>query len=607
MHIVSARRLLQALLDAAAWQVSIFIATAARFDFAIDHVRFGPVAKLGLIAGVTQLVTGTILQLYRGRYVYGSFEEVRGVFASAVVTTCLTFALISSQPVRSVPRSAVFVGGAGALIAMLGVRYLARAIGESRRRPGHEAIPVLVYGAGEAGGELVRSIQRDPRSSYTVTGILDDDPKKRRLRISGVPVMGTGEDLERLAGTTGAVAVIVAIAGADGRLLHTIARRAQAVDLQVKVIPTWAELVHTGVGVTDVRDVSDVDLLGRRPVTMDLTQVSRLLRGKRVLITGAGGSIGSELSRQVHGFGPAALGLLDRDESALHTLQLSMRPAPLHEEATILADIRDRVRIFEVFERFRPEVVFHAAALKHLPILERHPEEALKTNIDGTLNVLEAAERAGVGVFVNISTDKAADPVNVLGYSKRITERMTAAFSLRGESKFVSVRFGNVLASRGSVLPTFAAQIAAGGPVTVTHPDVTRFFMTIPESVHLVLQAAAVGRDGQALVLDMGQPVRIDDVARRMIEASGREIQVVYIGLRVGEKLVESLFGKGESGERTEHPMISHVEVPPLGTEAVERLAKYRDSALVEAMASLCGAEGSTPGIWLHSFPDSRS
>ena len=297
-----------------------------------------------------------------------------------------------------------------------------------------------------------------------------------------------------------------------------------------------------------------------------------------MLITGAGGSIGSELARQVHRFEPSALGLLDRDENGLHATQLSIQHrALLDDENTILASIRDPQRMREVFEAFQPDIVFHAAALKHLPLLEKFPAEAAKTNVFGTLNVLEAARAVGVNVFVNISTDKAADPISVLGYSKRITERLTAAIGAESEGTYVSVRFGNVLGSHGSVLHSFAAQIADGGPVTVTHPDVTRYFMTIPEAVQLVLQAAAVGDDGEVLVLDMGEPVRIADVAEYLIAQSGQEIPILFTGLRPGEKLDEDLLGTGECDVRPSHPLISQVPVPPLWPSMLERLDLFED------------------------------
>jgi FlaA1/EpsC-like NDP-sugar epimerase len=333
--------------------------------------------------------------------------------------------------------------------------------------------------------------------------------------------------------------------------------------------------VASRVTIRDVRDINIADLLGRRQIDTNVAAIADYLVGKRVLVTGAGGSIGSELCVQLATYRPAELIMLDRDESALHAVQLALHgEARLDTPEVVLADIRDSATLLEIFEGRRPDVVFHAAALKHVNMLEQYPAEAWKTNVLGTRNVLEAATAVGVSHFINISTDKAADPVNVLGRSKRFAERLTATYAQRNAGAFLSVRFGNVLGSRGSVLTTFAAQIAAGGPITVTDPAVTRYFMTIPEAVQLVIQAGAIGSGGEALVLDMGEPVRIVDVARQLIELADRPIDIVYTGLRSGEKLHEELFGEAEGGARCVHPLISHVDVPVLDGMALSDLGR---------------------------------
>ncbi|MGH3996990.1 MAG: polysaccharide biosynthesis protein, partial [Pseudonocardiaceae bacterium] len=348
--------------------------------------------------------------------------------------------------------------------------------------------------------------------------------------------------------------------------LRDVARRATEAGLAVKVLPSFSEVFRSWVGLSDLRDPDIADLLGRRQIDTDVASIADYLVDKRVLVTGAGGSIGSELCRQIHQFGPAELMMLDRDESGLHSLQLSIHgTALLTSPDTILADIRDAETVQGIFDDRRPQVIFHAAALKHLPMLEQYPTEAWKTNVLGTLHVLQAARSVGVEKFVNISTDKAANPCSVLGQAKRIGERLVAAMALDDESSFLSVRFGNVLGSKGSVLTTFAEQLAKGLPITVTDPDVTRFLMTIPEAVQLVIQAAAIGGPGEALVLDMGAPVRIVDVARQLMAIAGRPAPIVYTGLRAGEKMHEELFGDGEDRDRRPwHPAISHVAVPPL-------------------------------------------
>ena len=318
-------------------------------------------------------------------------------------------------------------------------------------------------------------------------------------------------------------------------------------------------------------------------VKLDMTAVHDLIAGKRVLVTGAGGSIGSELSRQLSGLGPAALVLLDHDDSLLHAVHRSIDAISVHQE---LADIRDPVRLADVFARHQPEVVFHAAALKHVPALESAPSEGWKTNVLGTRNVLVAAEAAGVRQFVNISTDKAADPVNVLGRTKRMAEQLTAAVAERTGELYVSVRFGNVIGSRGSVMETFQFQIDQGGPVTVTHAEVTRFFMAVREAVRLTLQASTIGSPGEVLVLDMGAPVRILDVARQLIEQSGQKIEIVFTGLRPGEKLHEVLTAPGESATRPRHPLIDHVQVPPAWPELGDSYDPDLAATLVTAVSS---------------------
>ena len=384
---------------------------------------------------------------------------------------------------------------------------------------------------------------------------------------------------------------MIAIPSASAEVVNRIRLAALEAEVAVKVLPASTQLLTDSVGIRDLRDINLTDVLGRNQLDTDLDAIADYLTGRKVLVTGAGGSIGSELCRQIHRYAPAELMMLDRDESALHAVQLSIHGrALLDSNDVILCDIRDAAALNAVFAERRPDVVFHAAALKHLPMLEQYPAEAVKTNIIGTRNVLDAADLVNVDKFVNISTDKAANPCSVLGYSKRIAERITSARARDAEGTFLSVRFGNVLGSRGSVLTAFAKQIAEGGPLTVTHPDVTRYFMTIEEACQLVIQAAAIGGPGEALVLDMGDPIRIEDVARQLMEQSGTPVRIEYTGLREGEKLHEELFGDGEPQDvRPRHPLVSHVPVPVVGDQEIVELPDSGDSERVRrAMASLC-------------------
>lgn len=568
----SARDLLRLSIDGGAWFIGMLFAAGARYDFDLGQIDVLAVLGFAVAAVVLQWLIGTALFLYRGRYRYGSFDEVSGV-ATTVMLVGVALALFDliAFDTRHVPASTPIVGALVALVMMLGVRYLVRAWRERSARPdGSLATKTLVFGAGNAGAQVVQSMMRDPASQYLPVGMIDDDVRRRNLRVSGVRVLGDRTAIGDAAAATGATTLVVAIASADATLIREISDITEEGGLALKVLPTVSELIDGKVTSADIRDVNETDLLGRHQVETDLDSIAHYLTGKRVLVTGAGGSIGSELCRQINRYHPAELIMLDRDESALHAVELSIHGRALLDDAgTVLADIRDRDRIHEVFLDRKPQVVFHAAALKHLPMLEKSPSEAVKTNIWGTQAVLDASVAAGVGSFINISTDKAANPISVLGYSKRIAERLTAHIAGQTEGTYLSVRFGNVLGSRGSVLTAFSKQIEDGGPVTVTDPDVTRYFMTVPEAVQLVIQAAAIGRDGEALILDMGQPVRIADVARHLIAQSGKPIEVVYTGLRPGEKLHEELFGDGEVGERSVHPLISHVSVPPLATGGV--------------------------------------
>jgi FlaA1/EpsC-like NDP-sugar epimerase len=566
--------------DAVAWICALLVAAGASSGLAGVHpgravLWYGVLGMCALVVGC-----GLAAGLYRGRHLRGSRDEVRAVMlAAALVACCLVLAgpmLTSSQRVRP---QIVVVGAALALVAMLGARYVAFAARLRSRPPAPAAVKIIVFGAGEAGAQLIRRLTSQSDVAYQPVAILDDDPAKRRLRIHGVPVLGGRGQMAEVAASTGAKVLVIAIAGEASQVIDALTAAAERCGLIPKVIPSLRELLTGHAQIEGVRDPRISDLLGRRAVSSDVASVREHIAGQRVLVTGAGGSIGAELCRQLYQLGPAELIMLDRDESALHAVQLMLHGrALLDSDETVLADIRDQRRIREVFERFRPGIVFHAAALKHLPLLERCPAEAHKSNVLGTLTVLEAAADHGVHSFVNISTDKAANPVSVLGYSKRITERLTADMSARTGARFLSVRFGNVLGSRGSVLTALSAQVAAGGPVTVTDPEVSRYFMLADEAVHLLLQAAVIGRGGEVLVLDMGEPVRIADMARRMAAGSGREVDIVFTGLRPGEKLFEDRLAQGENDLRPYHPLISQVPVPPLSAAEVAVLDPDADA-----------------------------
>ncbi len=572
------RFLVQALLDSVAWALGLTLATALRYD--LDFTRIGDQRALIALAIVAQVAVGRVAGLYIGRWQFGSFEELAAVTRGILAVTALVFVIEQwVVDLGPIPRSAILGGGVIAFVLMGASRYTWRLAVERALRPGgEEAERLIVFGAGDAGTQAIDALLRQPSSRYLPVALLDDDPSRRSLRIRGIRVMGGRADLAEVSSREQATTMLIAIPTADGTLIGELADAAKCAGLAVKVLPPVHELLASKVNVGDIRDLTETDLLGRHQVEIDVTTAAQFLTGRRVLVTGAGGSIGAELCRQVHSYAPSELIMLDRDETALHAVQLSIEGrALLDSRHLVLADVRDRGTISSVFEERQPEVVFHAAALKHLPLLESYPGEAGKTNVWGTQNVLDAARATGVERFVNISTDKAADPISVLGYSKRLAERLTAYAARLGEGVFLSVRFGNVLGTRGSVVPTFRDQIKAGNPITVTHPEITRFFMTVEEAVRLVIQAGAVGRAGEVLVLDMGKPVRIGDVARRLADQAEQPVAIHYTGLRPGEKLHEVLLGEGEIDDRPNHPLISEVPVPPLDPRALDGL----DPALV--------------------------
>ena len=562
----------QFVIDMAIWSLTAIAASYARFEYQGHHDPFGAtrssVIRVLPIVLVVHALVGYVVGIYRRRWRYGSFDEVGGLVLATFITTSILFFLrFFDQSLNPFPRSVILISGFAGLCFVAASRYTWRLIREQLRRPTEQtAAKILVYGAGEGGIQMVNTLLRNPQSPYLPVGFLDDNPDTHRLSISGVPVLGGREQMSQARARTGAKILLIAIPSADSRLISDISARARELSMDVKVLPAVQNLNERPLDTSDIRDLTDEDLLGRRKVDIDLQQISDYLVNRRVMVTGAGGSIGSELCRQLARFNPAELIMLDRDESALHEVQLSIHGrALLDTPQTVLADLRDETTINHIFETRKPEVVFHAAALKHLPLLERYPLEAYQTNVLGTLTLLNAAQRVGVGVFVNISTDKAANPISVLGYSKRIAERVTASVGQTAKSgKYMSVRFGNVLGSRGSVLMSFRDQIAKGGPLTVTHRGVTRYFMTISEAVQLVIQAGAIGSSGEALVLDMGTPVSIYDVAKQLVANSGKPVEIEIVGLRAGEKVHEELFGEGEEDMRPRHPLISHVPVQPV-------------------------------------------
>jgi len=559
------RRLLQGAWDGFSWVMAVPLALLLRYDFSVP-ARLVIIALLaGILAASLHLTAGSIFHLYQGRYIVGSFDEVLGIVMTTFFVGSVGTLFLILSPESTFPRSTFIIAAGIAAGSMLGARFIWR--GARQQKALHrEGKRTLIYGAGDAGSQIVQLMLNDKNHAYQPIGFIDDDPKKHHLRRSGIRVLGDQNTLEAICKTHFVDTVLIAIAGISASQLLELDQRLQPLGVRVTIIPTASEIVGGAIRLGDISDVTEEDLMGRRTVKIDEEEIGTFITGKRVLITGAGGSIGSELARQISRYAPSELFLLDRDESALHAVQLSLDGSGhLLSPSLLLADIRDQEGVEELFKLACPEVVFHAAALKHLTLLERFPSEAFKTNILGTSNVLSAAQASNVQKFINISTDKAANPSSVLGRSKRFTEQITSWYGESdSKSTYCSVRFGNVLGSRGSVIDTFRFQISKGGPVTVTDPEVSRYFMTIREAVHLVLQAAVLGQSGTTLILEMGSPIRIVDLATHMIKRSGREIDVVYTGLRPGEKVHEELFDGNEQSVPTGHPLIRAASVQGL-------------------------------------------
>jgi len=500
--------------------------------------------------------------IQRGLWRYVGLHDLGRILWASVISSAVLYGVVHGLlGWVDYPRSVIILTGVLSGLFLAGIRLAVRWFREWLRVLSPTARRVLVVGAGNAGELLVRDMLSDAGSHYRPVGLVDDDPIKRKMKIHGIPVVGTIADISGLARGLVAHEIIVAIPSASTALKQRILAASEGCKVPIKTLPSMKQLLANPEALRQVRPMSLEDLLQREPIQMDLQELHPLLEGKRVLVTGAGGSIGSELCRQIARYRPATLILFERYENGLYALDLELRRQ--FPEVTIIPAIGDVTvseRVAEVLQQTDPELVFHAAAHKHVPLMELNPKEAVRNNVFGTKTVAEASLASGVDRFVLISTDKAVNPTSVMGATKRVAEDLLQSLSHRGRTKFTVVRFGNVLGSNGSVVPLFADQIRRGGPVTVTHPEIKRFFMTIPEAVQLVLQASLLGRGGEVFVLDMGEQVKVVDLARNMIVLSGlvpdQDIQIVYSGLRPGEKLYEELFEETEQVEPTAHAKI---------------------------------------------------
>ena len=561
------RTLLFFLGDGILLALSLYLAFYLRFDGQIHGVYFRQMLwSLPLFLLVKYAIFASF-RLYRMSWSYVGFYEIVDILKAVTVSFLLLLGLIfifwTHRLFQGYPRSVPFIDYALTLVFIVMFRASKRFYSQTlsgRKKAGTKR--TLVIGAGNAGEQIVRDMRRQKESPYTPVGFIDDDPAKRGVYIQGVKVYGNRKHIARTVDRLNVELVLIAIPSASSREIREILSVVrQAHVKEIRIIPGLNELVHGNVSLSDIKEIRIEDILGREQVTVDRKSVSGFIRGKTVLVTGAGGSIGSELVRQVLSFEPKQIIALDIDETELFNLELETGRGGLGAEFfSVVADIQDRNKLESVFNAYLPNLVFHAAAYKHVPMMEKYPEEAVKVNVLGTRTVAEVANDYGVEKFVMVSTDKAVKPTNVMGATKRVAEKIVNGLNASGRTKFISVRFGNVVGSRGSVIPIFEDQIRRGGPVTVTHEEMRRYFMSIPEASILILQAAAMGQGGEVFLLDMGDPVKIVDMAREMIRLNGLEpdvdIEIIYTGIRPGEKLYEELLTDSEGVEPTDHPKI---------------------------------------------------
>jgi FlaA1/EpsC-like NDP-sugar epimerase len=606
------------LLDLALIAFSVVAAFLIRLDLAQFYLDYIP-TTLWMLA-VALLIKPLVYRrfgLYQRFWAYASTPELRlialATTAASVLVGGVMFSLFGLRVFTFFPRTVVAIDWALSLLLVGAVRFAPRLLAENQRRAG---LPpgrlrrVLVAGAGDAGALVVRELQKNPQLRLLPAAFLDDDPNKHGYRIHEVEVKGTLADLPAQLESGQIDEVIFAIPSAPGAVLRQVAEVCRTYGTPFRTMPGIYELLGGKVSISRLRRVDIADLLRRAPTQMDDERVGLSLSGKRVLVTGAGGSIASELCRQVARWGPAELILLGHGENSIFAILLELEESfPALALRPVIADVRDRARLDAVFQTHRPQVVFHAAAHKHVGLMEKNVEEAVSNNILGTRNVVATARQRGVERLVMISTDKAVRPTSVMGATKRVAEMLVLDAARQGAA-FCVVRFGNVLGSRGSVVPVFESQIRAGGPVTITHPDAERFFMTIPEAVHLVLQASALGQGGEVFLLDMGQPVRIRDLAEDLIRLSGlepgRDIEIIFTGLKPGEKLTEELADEGVARHPTAHPEIHRLDegaalAGPALDQRVEELARLAGQGDVEELIRLL--DETIPGARIHNDP----
>jgi dTDP-glucose 4,6-dehydratase len=557
------RKIQRIALEATLWVIASLLASFFQTNGYIDANRLQSSLALGVSGATIYFVTNVFFAVYKTQLLRASFEETLRIAFSVFVATFFLFSIDIFFDITSEIRSASILTGLISLILQLALRVMMSGRMHFQLFEKNLGIKTLVYGSGITGQQIVDQMLF--RSNlYDPIGFLDDNLSKNNFMFKGRKVLGTIRDLERIVRLHKPEILVVAITNISSVNLINLEGQCKNLQISLRIIPNAIQIMENKLKLTDISDLSIENILGRQQITYDKEDLTSFFVDKKILITGAGGSIGSEIARQISKINISNLFLLDRNENSLLDLSLSINEDGLFSNNNmILCDIRDSESMSKLIENLKPDVVFHAAALKHLVLLEKYPQEAHKTNILATKNLIDACFANGVKHFINISTDKAAEPISQLGLSKYTCERFVSNISSE-DYKYISVRFGNVVGSNGSFLNTFREQIRKGGPITVTHPEVSRYFMTIEEAVYLVLKSTLVGKCGETLILDMGEPVKILDVAKKMIADSGKDIQISFTGLRKGEKLKEVLIAQDENYYYGENRYIRHTKVPPL-------------------------------------------
>ena len=544
---------------------AVILAYLLRFNFSIPDSELKPLPQILIYMALVRSVSFVIARSYAGIIRYTSTGDALRVFATVLsgsvafaLTNLVTFYLIGHF--FFIPFSIIIIDFLATSFGMITFRLIVKLAFLEFQHPGGELVNVVIYGAGEAGITAKRTLDRDAGTKYKVVAFLDDSPSKQGKKLEGVDILNP-EKLDRLLESKSIAQIILAIMHFDPEKKQSLVNKCLAFETKVLTVPPPIKWINGELSFNQIRTLNIEELLEREPIRLDEQQIGREITGKTILVTGASGSIGSEIVRQVAKYGPKQLVLVDQAETPLHFLELEY---PEYSQGAavefILCDICNVGRMQRIFEVFKPDMVYHAAAYKHVPMMESNPSEAVLTNVKGTQIIADLSVTFNVSKFIMVSTDKAVNPTNVMGASKRIAEIYVQALSQENKTRFITTRFGNVLGSNGSVIPLFRNQIAKGGPLTITHPEVTRFFMTIPEACQLVLEAGSIGQGGEIFIFDMGKPLKILDLAKKMIQLSGltlgKDIMIRFTGLRPGEKLYEELLNVNENTLPTHHPLI---------------------------------------------------